>query len=154
MDIYYCDKWSNIKKGAWNKIDSITAKKFHETKKPYTAVLSEGGKPRFLVNITSKWVSVSFLDELLRKYLQYDFIVKVDKMLFLRTVLFWEYEGDSENESKSMIFGYQENGNIAMEQRDIATGEIEEHETTDDVTRNWDTYPEFGQYLHLCREER
>ncbi len=53
-----------------------------------------------------------------------------------------------------MILGYQENGHIAMEQKDSKTGEVEERETKDDVSRNWDTFPEFGQYLYLCKEER
>ena len=51
-----------------------------------------------------------------------------------------------------MILGYQENGHIAMEQKDSKTGEVEERETKDDVSRNWDTFPEFGQYLYLCKE--
>lgn len=68
--------------------------------------------------------------------------------------MFWQYEEETENETMSMIFGYQENGHIAMEQRDSKTGEIEERETEDDVSRNWDSYPEFGSYLYLCKEER
>ncbi|WP_019537616.1 hypothetical protein [Paenibacillus ginsengihumi] len=154
MEIYYCDKWSNIKKKPWNIIDEKTARFNHEGRQEYTAVLSDGGQPKYLVNVTDKWVSVSFLDDLLRKYLHYDFLVKGDNRLFLKTVMYWEYEGDTETELKSMIFGYQENGYIAMEQRDAKTGEVEERETEDDVSRNWDSFPEFGQYLHLCREER
>ncbi|WP_102691529.1 hypothetical protein [Rummeliibacillus pycnus] len=152
MEIYYCDKWSNIKKKPWNIIDENTAKTLHENSHPYTAVLSDGEQPKYLVNVTDKWVSVSFLDDFGRKYLNYDFIVKEDNRIFLRTIMYWEYEGDTQ--LKSMIFGYQENGHIAMEQRDSKTGEVEERETKDDVTRNWDIFPEFGQYLYLCKEER
>jgi hypothetical protein len=154
MEIYYCDKWSNTKKKPWNIIDEKTARLHHERRQEYTAVLSDSGQPKYLVNVTDKWVSVSFLDDLLRKYLHYDFLVKDEKRIFLKTVMYWEYEGDTETELKSMIFGYQENGYIAMEQRDAKTGEIEERETEDDVSRNWDVFPEVGQYLHLCREER
>lgn len=154
MQIEYCDKWSNIKKKPWNVLDEDTARIYHEKSQSYTAILSEGGQPTYIVNVTDKWVSVSFLDDLLRKYLHYDFIVKEDNKIFLRTIMFWEYEEETENETKSMIFGYQENGHIAMEQRDSKTGETEERETEDDVSRNWDYYPEFGSYLHLCKEER
>ncbi|WP_242220236.1 hypothetical protein [Bacillus cereus group sp. BfR-BA-01380] len=152
MGIYYCDEWSNIKRKPWNIIDEKTASTLHENCQSYTAVLSDGGQPKYLVNITDKWVSVSFLDDFLREYLNYDFVVKDDNRIFLRTIMYWEYEGDTE--LKSMIFGYQENGHIAMEQRDSKTGEIEERETKDDVSRNWDCFPEFGQYLYLCKEER
>lgn len=154
MQIEYCDKWSNIKKKPWNVLDEGTARMYHEKRQPYTAVISNEGQPTYLVNVTDKWVSVSFLDDFLRKYLHYDFIVKDDNKIFLRTIMYWEYEEETENEVKSMIFGYQENGHIAMEQRDSKTGEIEERETEDDVSRNWDTYPKFGEYLHLCKEER
>lgn len=93
-----------------------------------------------------------FLDDFLRKYLHYDFIVKEDNRIFLRTIMYWEYDGDTQ--LKSMILGYQENGHIAMEQKDSKTGEVEEREIKDDVSRNWDIFPEFGQYLYLCKEER
>lgn len=154
MEIQYCDKWSNKKKRPWNILDKNTARMYHEKRQSYTAVIGEGGQPTYIVNVTEKWVSVSFLDDLLRKYLHYDFIVKDDSKIFLRTIMYWEYEEETENEIKSMIFGYQENGQISMEQRDSKTGEIEERESDDDVSRNWDSYPEFGDYLHLCKEER
>lgn len=154
MEICYCDKWSNIKKKPWNIMDENVASINHKNRQPYTAVLSDGGQPRYIVNVTDKWVSISFLDDFLRKYLHYDFIVKEDKKIFLRTIMYWEYEADTDTELKSMIFGYQENGHIAMEQRDSKTGEIEERETEDNVSRNWDVYPEFGEYIYLCKEER
>ena len=39
--------------------------------------------------------------------------------------MYWEYDG---TQLKSMILGYQENGHIAMEQKDSKTGEVEERE--------------------------
>lgn len=152
MEIHYCDKWSNIKKKPWNIIDENTAKTLHENRQSYTAIIGDLEQPNYLVNITDKWVSVSFLDKFLRKYLNYDFIVKEGNRIFLRTIMYWEYEEDIQ--LKSMIFGYQENGHIAMEQRDSITGELEERVTKDDVSRNWDVLPKFGDYLYLCKEER
>lgn len=153
MEIYYCDKWSTVKKKPWNRLEESAAMIRHNNRQDYTAILCEGGMPRHLVNVTDQWVSVSFLDEQLRAYLHYDFIVKEDK-LFLKTAMYWEYEGATDTETKRMIVGYHENGRIAMEQSDFVKGEREERETQDDVSRNWDTYPAFGEYLHLCREER
>lgn len=37
-----------------------------------------------------------FLDDFLRKYLHYDFIVKEDNRLFLRTIMYWEYDEDTQ----------------------------------------------------------
>lgn len=53
-----------------------------------------------------------------------------------------------------MIIGFQEDGYIAMEKRDFKTGSVEEREAKDTLEKNWGVFPEFGQYLHLCREER
>ncbi|WP_313560266.1 hypothetical protein [Ruminiclostridium cellobioparum] len=36
-----------------------------------------------------------------------------------------------------------------MEKRDFKTGSVEERKTEDDVSRDWNSYPEFGDYLHL-----
>lgn len=154
MEICYCDKWSNIKKKPWNIINESTASIKHENHQPYTTILRDEEQPKYIVNVTDKWVSVSFLDEFLRKYLHYDFIVKEDKRIFLRTIMYWEYECDTDIELKRMILGYQENGHIAMEQRDCKNGEIEERETEDDVSRNWNLYPRFGEYAYLCKGER
>ncbi len=92
MKIYYCDEWSDIKKKPWNIFDEHTACLHHQKRKPYTAILTEGEKPEYMVNVTKKWVSVSFYDELARKYLNYDFEVVSGDKLFLRTAMHWEYD--------------------------------------------------------------
>lgn len=154
MDILYCDKWSNIKKKPWTVIDEDTAKLRHTKHQPYTAILSEGSKPRFIVDVSDKSVSVNFLDNLIRKHLQYDFEVTKSGRLFLKTTIYWEYEGDTDSETLRMIFGFQENGYTAMEKRNLKTGEVEERETHGSVEGNWEDYPQFGQYMYLCKEER
>lgn len=54
MEIYYCDKWSNIKKKPWNIIDENAAKILHGNRHSYTAVLNDGEQPKYLVNVTDK----------------------------------------------------------------------------------------------------
>ncbi|MGN7765521.1 hypothetical protein [Paenibacillus sp. 22594] len=154
MKIYYCDEWSDIKKKPWNLFDEHTAFLYHQNKQSYTAVITEDEKPKYIVNVTSGWVSVGFYDEVIRKYLNYDFEVLGNGKLFLRTVMFWEYEEDTDKEESSLILGYQEDGYIAMEKRDFKTDSVEERESRDSLEKNWDVFPEFGQYLHLCKEER
>lgn len=34
------------------------------------------------------------------------------------------------------------------------TGSVEELEANDSLEKNWDVFPDFGQYIHLCNEER
>ncbi|AZK45322.1 hypothetical protein [Paenibacillus lentus] len=154
MQIYYCDEWSDNKKKPWNILDEHTAYLHHQEKQPYTAILAEDEKPEYIVNVTKEWVSVGFYDELIRKYLNYDFEVMSGGKLFLRTAMYWEYDDETDKELNSLILGFQEDGYIAMEKRDFKTGSVEEREAKDTLEKNWDIYPEFGQYLHLCREER
>lgn len=154
MQIYYCDEWSDIKKKPWNIFDEHTAYLHHQEKHPYTAILAEDEKPEYIVNVTKEWVSVGFYDELTRKYLNYDFEVMSGSKLFLRTAMYWEYDDETNEELNSLIIGFREDGYIAMEKRDFKTGSVEEREAKDTMEKNWDVFPEFGQYLHLCREER
>ncbi|HEY2495008.1 MAG TPA: hypothetical protein VGI33_19125 [Paenibacillus sp.] len=154
MQIYYCDEWSDIKKKPWNIFDEPTASLHHQKKQQYTAVLTEGEKPKYIVNVTKEWVSVGFYDELTRKYLNYDFEIMSGGKLFLRTAMYWEYDEETDNELNSLIIGFREDGYIAMEKRDFKTGSVEEREAKDTLEKNWDVFPDFGQYLHLCREER
>lgn len=154
MEIYYCDEWSDIKKKPWNILDGCTAHSHHQEHKPYTAILTEDEKPKFIVNVTNKWVTVSFYDDLTRKYLNYDFEVMSDGKIFLRTAMYWEYDDETDKEVSSLILGFREDGYIAMEKRDFKNDLVEERETSDTIRSNWEVFPEFGQYLHLCREER
>lgn len=154
MKVYYCDKWSDIKKKPWNILDDHTAYIYHQKHEPYTAVLIEDEKPKYIVNVTNERVSVGFYDDLFRKYLNYDFEIMSDGKIFLRTAMYWEYDDETETEVSSLILGFRKDGYIAMEKRDLKTGSVEERETSDTLERNWDVFPEFGQYIHLCRDER
>ncbi|WP_040949822.1 hypothetical protein [Gorillibacterium massiliense] len=154
MHVYYCDEWSDIKKKPWNILDERTASLCHEKKQQYTAVLTEDEKPKYIINVTQDWVSVGFYDDRTRKYLNYDFKVMSDAKLFLRTAMHWEYEGQTDKKASSLIIGFREDGHIAMEKRDLNTGSVEEREAKDTLEKNWDRFPEFGQYHHLCQEER
>lgn len=154
MKIYYCDEWSDIRKKPWNMIDECKAYLCHQNNEPYTALLIEGERIKYVINITKDWVSVGFYDELVRKYLNYDFEVINDNRIFLRTAMYWEYNDTNEKEKTSMIFNFHENGYTVMEKVDVNRGLIEERENHDALENKWDVFPDFGHYIHLCREER
>ncbi|WP_242267152.1 hypothetical protein [Bacillus cereus group sp. BfR-BA-01518] len=154
MKIYYCDEWSDIRKKPWNMIDECKAYLCHQNNEPYTAVLTEGERIKYVINVTKDWISVGFYDELVRKYLNYDFEVINDNRIFLRTAMYWEYNDMNEKEKTSMIFNFQENGYTVMKKVDVNRGVVEERENHDDLENKWDVFPDFGHYIHLCREER
>ena len=154
MKVYYCDEWSDIKKKPWNILDDRTAYTRHQKHEPYTAVLTADDNTKYIVNVTNEWVSVSFYDDFTRKYLNYDFEVISDGKIFLRTAMYWEYDDETDKEVSSLILSFREDGYIAMKKKDFKTGTVEERETSDTLGTNWDVFPGFGQYFHLCREER
>lgn len=154
MEIYYCDEWSDIKKKPWNILDEHTAHTYHQKHKEYTAILTKDEKIKYIVNVTNEWVSVSFYDDFIRKYLDYDFEVMDNGKIFLRTAIYWEYDDETDKKESTLILGFRDDGYIAMEKRDFKTGLVEERETTDTLESNWDVFPDFGQYLYLCKEER
>ena len=49
---------------------------------------------------------------------------------------------------------FRENGYTVMEKMDVNKGLVEEREVHDHLENNWDVFPDFGHYIHLCREER
>ena len=58
---------------------------------------------------------MGFYDDFIRKYLNYDFEVMSESKIFLRTATYWEYDDETDTEVSSLIWGFRENGYIAME---------------------------------------
>lgn len=154
MEITYCDEWFLSEKRPLNLLDEKTAKLRHDKREAYAAVLSEQGQPQYVVKLVSKWVGVIFLDDLIRPYMRYNFKEIEKGKIFLTSVVCWEYKDESDEESKSIELYFKENGETIMSEWDRETGDIIERVGNFSTDPNWDVYPEFGDYLHLCREER
>lgn len=154
IEISYCERWWISEKKPIKPLDEKSAYLRHNKRQPYTAIISESGQLKYIVQLVDKLVSVSFMDKQVRKYLQYDFNQKQNGKVFLETAIYWEYDSDSDLETSTMIFGFQEDGHTVMERRDLKSNEVQERELFDSVEGNWEEYPEFGQYMSLCQEER
>jgi len=154
MDITYCEKWWFSKKKPLKKMNSENAKRRHESRKPYVAVLGYSNKPLFIIDVSDEWVSIIFMDEYLRQYLRYDFRETQSGKLFLKTATYWLYEDDSDAEIFSKIFSFNESGHIIVEERNLKSNEVKAFEDTLNVDNNWEDYPFFGNYESLCKKER
>jgi len=154
VGITYCEKWWLSKKRPLNSMDEKTAKIHHNKRKPYVAVLSKHEQPQYVVDVAGKWVSVIFLDDFIRPYLRYDFKELKKGKIFLTAAMHWEYEEESDVEVSSKNFSFAENGDTLMADWDRTTGDLVERKGNFSVKRNWDNYPEFGEYLYLCKEDR
>ncbi|WP_276357434.1 hypothetical protein [Cohnella caldifontis] len=154
LSLSYCTKWALAKKKPWKIIDEETARECHHKRQPYSAIISKGENAIYIIDIANEWVSIIFLDDMLRQYLRYDFKEVEPGRLFLRGGYFWEYEGDTDNEMGRKIFRFEENGYSLLAEDNFLTNESREVEVNGGVESNWEKYPEFGEYMYLCRKER
>ena len=100
------------------------------------------------------FVTVYFVDELLRCYLEYDFQEKQPGKLFLTHALFREFADETDEVVGAKTFAFKEDGTILMEDQDLSNDQVEERVATFSVAENWEEYPSFGEYSRLCNEER
>src|SRR5262249_9719501 len=100
------------------------------------------------------WVSVYFMDERRRCYLQYGFQEKQPGKLFLASALFREFAANTYEVIDAKSFAFREDGRTVIEERNLVNDIVEEREATFSVEENWDAYPSFGDYASLCREQR
>jgi len=154
MDISYCTKWWLARKRPVKIMRESVARRRHENRQPYVALLGSAHEPRFVVDLAGEWVSIDFLDGNLRKYLSYNFIELRPGRLFLKSAYVWQYEGESDTKCSSKNFNFKEDGRMVVAERDSQTGEIAEFESITSVDENWEEYPAFGEYASLCVEER
>jgi hypothetical protein len=154
MTITYAEKWLTADKKPFNPMDAAAARKRHEARKPYTALIGGEGRPSCTVEVSRDWVSVRFLDDHLRQYLQYDFKVVDPNRLFLKGAIHMEFDGNTGNTTLKKIFNFHDDGSLDIEEIDRKTGQRREFAMSTDVSQNWDDYPAFGDYVRLCRKER
>ena len=130
------------------------ARRHHERRQPYEAVVCEAEHPQYVVSVADECVSVFFMDKKLRCYMEYGFQEKQPGILFLTHALFREFADDSADVLSAKTFAFKENGQVLMEDRNLVNGTVEEREATFSVQENWEDYPPFGDYTGLCREQR
>jgi hypothetical protein len=154
MLIEYCERWVFLKKTTAGLLDEETARKRHENRLPYTALIGGKEDPDFVVSIGGEFVLVSFMDGQTRESLRYDFKEVRPSKLFLSRALHRTYDEDTDEILRVMTFVFHEDGRILMEEHDLKTDSVQEREAVDSVAENGDDYPEFGHYERLCRRDR
>lgn len=151
---HYCKKWFFAEKRPINMLGEQQAKRLHESRQPYVAIAGEPTNPTHVISIAGRWVTVSFLDELGREVLNYDFQERREGELFLTMAIDREYEGESSEIAKAITFSFDENGTILIEESDHSRSITNQRRAFADSSLNWESYPAFGSYDHLSRRER
>lgn len=156
QNVYYCKTWSI---GYKEPIDLWTVKKAnkkHDIGESYTALIGSDSTPSCFINImkNSGWISVSFLDEHLREYLQYNFKILDGGDLFLSMAVYREFDGDTDLVINGTTYHFKENGHTIIREDNISDNTSERSEIYSDVVGNYEQFPEFGEYDALIRKER
>jgi hypothetical protein len=154
MNVEYCEKWWIGRNKPIHLIDDESARRRHECRQPYAAIIGGSEQPRYVVDVAGDSVAVIFIDRHLRQYLRYNFQEKQPGRLFLRSAYYWEYEGEGGSPVSTKLFSFCEDGQIVMEDHSVVTDEVRELEATASVDANWDNYPQFGDYTAICKENR
>lgn len=152
MEILYCRKWWFAKKKPIEILDETTAHNNHIHGKGYSVVMSQNDIICCILEISLNDVFVNFMNEDGEKYLTYAFHREKEEKIFLNAAYYHNYEDNKETEM--LIFGFNLNGELCIEKRNLVNGDVEERESIVDVSCNWDMYPKFGDYSRLIVLER
>ncbi len=161
--IYFCKKWAFSHREAIGLLTPKQALALHQKGKCYSILVDSNTRPSCVVDVFEhkdnklKFIDVSFLDGLLRRYLIYSFRENETGRLFLRQISYWEYQGatdeglstttqltGSDGIAKVSKWFYDENGQMILETFNIKV----------DLAPMYCDFPEFGEYDDLIRLER
>lgn len=154
MELTYCEEWFFARRRPIKPLSEAAACKRHFQRKHYTAVYGGFQSPSRVVTFRGPWVSTSFLDARGREYLRYDFREFKPGTLFLKAATYREYPEDTDDVRRAMLFNFEEDGRLVIEDADLISGQIVQSESATSLDGHWEQYPAFGDYACLCREER
>ena len=131
------------------------ARSHHEKRELYFATLYEDDDPYCFLEINNDFFSVSFLDEHNREYLSYEFNEYEPGKLFLVEAQHWEYDGDTDTKLHTELYRFNQTGKVRLRKVDLKTNEMNLSESDGvDVSKNYEDYPEFGEYEKVIVKER
>ena len=148
MELFYCSRWWIKKKKAVDILTEEEAKSRHDTGKVYTAVITSDDKIAYVIDILKDYIILRYMDENINPYLIYEFHKVCENDIFLKGITYFGYEGEGE---ESYIFNFSTDGTVSMERKDNISNTMEERVTTCDVSEQYGTFPEFGQYEDLLK---
>jgi hypothetical protein len=151
--INYCEFWGRYKE-IINEYTEEQSKKLHMAKETYSVVLGGLKKPHCYMEIRNDFIGVGFLDDNLREYLSYDYYEVATNKLFLKTVIYREFEGDTDKLVKASLYDFQESGKVKIERNNYLDNTVSESEGNMDISVNYEKYPDFGEYTNLAWVDR
>jgi len=154
MEIFFCKSWFRAKKCPTEMWCEEQAKAAHEDGKLYTVLVGSIEQPHCFLEVTRRAVGVSFLDQLLRESLSYDFQEVEPGKLFLTMATYREFEGDTGKVESGASYIFGRDGAVTLRREFFNPQRLETSASSADVAANYSPKPEFGRYEDLIRVER
>jgi hypothetical protein len=157
VKLLFGKKWFGAKMRMTETWDESTARQAHLCRKEYSVLAIDANEsPRFVIEFNNDFAGIGFFDQLGREYLCYHFQEKEAGRLFLTMAVHREFEGLTRRIIRGTILAFKTDGTIVLEKLDFienttSTGPAEK---PSDVSQNWETYPEFGEYNSIARVNR
>jgi hypothetical protein len=146
--------WFRAKKCLTETWDESQARKAHDGRQLYVALVGKGSAPSCFVEVNNTYIGVGFLDPLLREYLGYTFQECEPGRLFLSTATRRQFEGDSDRVKSGTTYCFKPDGSSSIAWENFVPHSSSFVETRCNVVDNWEPYPVFGQYESIIRENR
>lgn len=152
--IYFCKSWFRAKKKPTEIWSEAKAKLAHDNKKTYTVLIDSIDKPYCFLDISCGVVGVGFLDEFLRETLTYAFQEFEPGKLFLTMATHRVFEGNTDKIVSGNSYIFERDGSVMIRREFFSPNRIETAASAVDISSNYSSTPEFGQYDELIRVER
>jgi len=153
--VFYCKSWFTAKKRPTEIWTEEHARKAHESKQHYTALIDSAERPSCTIDVTAGFVGVGFLDEHLRETLTYHFQEISSGRLFLSMATHRTYDGLSDKVASGTTYIFEESGAVRTKREYfVPEHKAETAVSKADVKNNYSSMPSFGEYSDLIRIER
>ena len=146
--VYY-RSWLRWKKRADEWLDVETAYRRHERRWAYSVLFADNIRPAAVLYLQGDTVRVSFIDYCLREWMIGHYAVIDRDRLFLTDVTYQTFRGTSDAFALVETHRFDEDGTVTIRERHFQTGFAAPQTAMMDVSRNWEPYPQFGDYESL-----
>ena len=152
--LFYCKSWFRAKKRPTEIWTENQARVAHSSKTLYTVLIGSIEKPFCFLEINDKFVGTGFLDRNAREYLYYAFKEISAGILFLSMATYREFDADGDTVTMGTTYNFDPGGTVKIRRQKFKSHSVEMAESSADVSNNYSSWPEFGEYEDFIRVER
>ena len=160
MQISYCRQWFRHNKCPTDMLTAAQAQTAHANGKLYTVLVGDPLRPNCFLEFSAfRSVCVEFLDSALRTYFHYSYQEKRPNDLFISMSRRPEFPNDVDPPDRATVLFFKTDGRLEIVRykanaNGVGSQIVGKEEQIVDVSRNWEPYPEFGDYQGLATLDR